>query len=283
MTPFVALAYSFIFGLLHGALPDEHTWPITFSYAIGGASGKEGLKAGLYFSAAFTFQRTLLSELAYLALSPILLKPLINEIVYLAVGVAMSVAGVILVRRNRYPHFHVIRGHDARPDEFPPHGGSASAPPMRWALFHGFIAGFGFGAFSLFVNTVAAPVMPNPWMGFLPGLLFGVGTMIMVAFLGFLFGASLHLFFRSLTTAEIRLIGAKTGARTLFFGGLVFFCFGIATILGLDRSLPFDFNYVLIAIFVLFVAVPSFLYTLKEVRAIRAKEGLRDGDGGNRN
>lgn len=48
MTPLPALIYSFLF--VHGILPDEHTWLITFSYAIGGASGKEGMKAGLYFS-----------------------------------------------------------------------------------------------------------------------------------------------------------------------------------------------------------------------------------------
>jgi hypothetical protein len=35
MIPLEALIYSFLFGLLHGILPDEHTWPITFSYAIG--------------------------------------------------------------------------------------------------------------------------------------------------------------------------------------------------------------------------------------------------------
>ena len=42
MSPIVAVTYSFLFGLLHGILPDEHTWPITFSYAIGGASGRRG-------------------------------------------------------------------------------------------------------------------------------------------------------------------------------------------------------------------------------------------------
>ena len=48
MTPLAALTYSFLFGLLHGILPGEHTWPITFGYAIGGASGKEGMKAALH-------------------------------------------------------------------------------------------------------------------------------------------------------------------------------------------------------------------------------------------
>ena len=49
MAPLVAVTYSFLFGLLHGIPPDEHTWPITISYAIGGAGGKEGMKAALFF------------------------------------------------------------------------------------------------------------------------------------------------------------------------------------------------------------------------------------------
>jgi len=107
VTPLEALLYSFLFGLLHGILPDEHTWPITFSYAIGGASGKEGIKAGLYFSAPLTVQRMLISELAYLALAPFLLSHEINGIVYVVVGLAMSVAGVIVLRKNRYTHLHL--------------------------------------------------------------------------------------------------------------------------------------------------------------------------------
>lgn len=51
MAPLEALTCSFLFGLVHGILEGEHTWPITFSYAIGGASGKEGMKAKLYSSA----------------------------------------------------------------------------------------------------------------------------------------------------------------------------------------------------------------------------------------
>jgi hypothetical protein len=111
MAPLAALTYSFILGLLHGILPDEHTWPITFSYAIGGASGKEGIKAALYFSGAFTVQRMLLSELACLALAPFLLEATINGIVYIVVGVAMSGAGWVVLRRNRVPHFHLFGFH----------------------------------------------------------------------------------------------------------------------------------------------------------------------------
>jgi hypothetical protein len=280
MTPLTAIIYSFLFGLLHGILPDEHTWPITFSYAIGGASGREGMKAGLFFSAAFTLQRTLLPEVAYLALAPFLLSPTINGIVYVIVGLAMSAAGAIVLRQNRYIHFHLLGHHHEEAREM---GTSLSVlskhhdestvpvsapPPAKWTILHGFIAGFGFGGFSLFVNTVAAPAMQSPWLGFLPGLVFGLGTMIMLVLIGFLFGASLrwtHL----LSEQEIKQIGSQTGGRTLFFGGLLFALFGVATIFGLDRYLPVDAGYVLIGLFMIVIAVPAFVYTLKEVLAAR--------------
>lgn len=279
MTPLVALTYSFLFGLLHGILPDEHTWPITFSYAIGSASGKVGMKAGFYFSAAFTVQRMLISELAYLALAPFLLSPTLNGIVYVVVGVAMSAAGAIVLRQNRYLHLHllghhhegacdiettghVLARHHVKPVE------PVTAPPARWTIVHGFIAGFGFGGFSIFVNTVAAPAMASPWLGFLPGLLFGLGTTVMLVMVGALFGASLR-WARALTEQEIKQIGAQTGGRTLFFGGLLFGLAGVATLLGLDRYVSIDTGYLLIGLFMITVAVPALVYSIRQVLAAR--------------
>jgi hypothetical protein len=272
-----ALIYSFLFGLLHGILPDEHTWPITFSYAIGGASGKEGLKAGFFFSMAFTIQRTLLSEAAYLALAPFLLSTTVNGIVYLIVGFAMGIAGEIVLRKNHYVHFHLLGHHHEKASDM---GTSISVltrthrdsptpvtapPPVGWTLVHGFIAGFGFGSFSLFINTVAAPAMPNAWMGFLPGLLFGLGTMIILIVIGSLFGASLRRV-STLSEDQIKQIGAQTGGRTLFSGGLLFVLFGLVTLFGLDRYFPIDTGYLLIGVFMLLVAVPAFIFSWNEVR-----------------
>jgi len=275
MTPSEALTYSFLFGLLHGILPDEHTWPITFSYAIGSASGKEGMKAGLYFSAAFTVQRMFISELAYLALAPFLLSPEINGIVYAVVGLTMSAAGVIVLRKNRYPHLHLrVDWHKMPtedllgPSEPANLSGSPVAPPPRWTIIHGFIAGFGFGGFSLFINTVAAPAMFSPWLGFVPGLLFGLGTMIMLAAIGGLFGTFLR-WTHSLSPEEIKRIGAQTGGRTLFFGGLLFGVAGIGTLLGLERYLPVDTGYLLIGLFMIIVAIPAFVHSWREVLAAR--------------
>ncbi len=287
MNPFIALVYSFLFGLLHGILPDEHTWPITFSYAIGSGSGKEGMKAGLYFSAAFTFQRMLVSELACLALAPFLLRPIVNEIVYFVVGAAMVGAAIVVRGGKWYPHLHLLRHRHGVPDETLARPSADDAggvnseqyvptPPARWALMHGFIAGFGFGAFALFVNTVAAPAMPSLWMGFLPGLVFGLGTMLMLVIVGAVFGASLHWLSRTVAEREIQRIGALTGTRTLLFGGLLFILFGIASLFGIDRHLPADAGYFLITIFMIFVAVPAFIYSFKEVHSVRKNLGAAD-------
>jgi len=285
VTPAAALAYSLLFGLLHGILPDEHTWPITFSYAIGGAGGREGMKAGLYFSAAFTVQRMLLSEVACLALAPFLLSPTVNGYVNMIVGLTMCIAGAVVLKRNFYPHFHLFgHCHGEECDmESSKHvlttrheepAAAPTAPPVRWTIVHGFIAGFGFGGFSLFINTVAAPAMRNPWVGFLPGLLFGLGTMVMLVIIGALFGASLR-WTHSLTEEEVRRIGSQTGGRTLFFGGVLFGVFGISMLLGLDRRLPVDAGYVLIGLFMVLIAVPAFIYSWRQVLA--AREGAGGG------
>jgi len=145
-------------------------------------------------------------------------------------------------------------------------GRTISAPPARWALIHGFLAGFGFGGLSLFINTIAAPAMPNPWLGFLPGLFYGLGTMITLVIIGLLFGAFLH-WAGTLTVREVQWIGAKTGGRTLFFGGILFGVAGIVTLLGLERHLPLDAGYTIMGIFMFIVALPAFLYSWKEVKA----------------
>ena len=274
VTPLAALAYSFLFGLLHGVLPDEHTWPITFSYAIGGASGREGMKAGLFFSAAFTIQRMLISELAYLALAPFLLSSSINGVVYIVVGLAMSAAGAVVLSRNRYPHLHVVGHHHEEPmpkettrDLFGRHHSQmkdSAPPPTHWAIIHGFIAGFGFGPFALFIYTTAAPHMSSPWTGFLPGLLFGMGTMIMLMILGGLFGSTLRLTKR-FNEGEIRVIGFNTASWTLLLGGAVFAFGGLYGFAQDASGHPVDIGNILVAIIMLGVAIPVLAYSIWKV------------------
>ncbi len=276
MSPLEGLVYSFLFGLLHGVLPDEHTWPITFSYAIGGASGRRGMKAGLYFSLAFTLQRMLLAELAYLALAPYLLSERVNSIVYLVVGAVMAAAGTIVLRRNRYPHLHLhlhLRHAMGRvsPEELS-RPAVPVAPPAHWAPIHGFIAGFGFGGFSLFVNAVAVPAMRSAWLAFLPGLLFGIGTMVSVVVISGLVGAALRRAF-SLTEEEIKWVGTRTGGRALLFGGILFALAGIGMLLGIERLIPVDIGYLLIGTFLVIIVIPALIYSLRELRGIARDAG----------
>ncbi len=273
MSPLEALSYSFLLGLLHGILPDEHTWPITFSYAIGGASGREGMKAGIYFSAAFTAQRMLISELSYLALASFFLSTAFEGLVYAIVGFVMAIAGFIVLRKNLYPHLHVLG--DGKKDgtgdmvrHGTHYGDSITAPPVRWTLIHGFIAGFGFGGFSLFINTVAVMDMHSPWLGFMPGLFFGLGTMITIVAIGWLFGSALKLA-PSLTAWEVRRIGAFTGGRTLFFGGILFGAAGLLILSGLEPYLPAGRGQIVFALFMIVVAIPAFVYSWKEVKRAR--------------
>jgi hypothetical protein len=263
MTPLLAVTYSFLLGLLHGILPDEHTWPITFSYAIGSGGGRRGMKAGFFFSAAFTVQRAIISELSYLALARFFLNPTFNGYIYILVGLAMAIAGGIVARRNVHAHQHFF-GRKENPEK---HG--IRGLPIKWTLIHGFIAGFGIEGFSMFVNTAAAPVMGSAWIAFLPGLLFGLGTMLMLLIIGGLFGVSLR-WAGSLTDDEIARIGSQTGGRTLFFGGLLFAFAGIAAVFGWDRGLPVDSSYLLIGLFIVGVAIPALVYSYREALAARS-------------
>lgn len=110
--------------------------------------------------------------------------------------------------------------------------------------------------------------MRSPWIGFLPGLLFGLGTMVMLVIVGWLFGSSLRLM-HGLNEPDIKRLGTQTGGRTLFFGGMLFGMAGIAALMGLDRYSPIDPGYLLIGLFMVFVAVPAFLFSLREVLSVR--------------
>lgn len=276
------LGYCFLLGLLHGIVPDEHTWPITFSYAIGSGSSAEGMRTGIYFAAAFTLQRTLLSELAYLALAPFLRSPAVNSVVYVIVGIAMSLAGWLVLHPDRCPHLPLLgHHHDASNDIklsteglTDRHASSAGgrSMPVRWALIHGFIAGFGFCGFGLFVNAVAAPAMPSAWFGFLPGFLFGAGTLVTLAALGRSFANGLRLM-GGLTEEDAQRFGARVGATTLFAGGFVFMAGGLAIGLGLDRYVPVDFGYLLIALLVVAVAIPVFVCAWRDLAAEANAQG----------
>ena len=214
------LVTAFLLGIVHGITPDEHTWPITFSYAIGGYSTARGMRAGLLFSLALAIQAALASELAYLGLTQWFTFESFDNVVYVAVGIIMAAAGLFAMGRGVLPHLHLpgwprTQGHPPQPRE------------LKWWMpaVHGFIAGWGIDAFSVIIYTTLAPAMPSAATGWLPGLVFGCGTLCVQAAAGAAFGA--WAVRRGLPQEAIRNIALTTAARTLTWGGVAFVLFGL--------------------------------------------------------
>ncbi len=248
-----AIVLSFVLGLVHGITPDEHTWPITFSYAIGSYSTKGGAKAGLIFSTGFTVQRAIMSEIAFFALAGIFMSADAIGITYICVGIAMAGAGIYITRRKVYPHWHYIERKLAEFFKIHKHGSkmekgeyahevnpalcsddavaAADKPiPLKLALLHGFIAGFGFGAFALIIYTVLSPAMPSMWLGWVPGALFGLGTMVMQIIFGSAFGTYMTKM-KNFTERELRVLSRFMSSFILKYGGIVFVVAGIAVLI----------------------------------------------------
>ena len=205
---------------MHGITPDEHTWPITFSYAVGSYSTRRGLRVGLIFSLAFTAQQALASQLAYFGLAGWFTFEHLHDILYLVVGILMMAAGLFVTGRGVLPHLHLWR----------PRGlGDMPAEPRElrpWMpAVHGFVAGFGVDAFSLIIYTTLSPAMPSAAIGWLPGFVYGIGTLCVQAAAGAAFGYWAAR--RGLPAEVIRKIALTTAARTLLWGGCAFTLFGV--------------------------------------------------------
>ncbi len=220
------LVTAFLLGIVHGVTPDEHTWPITFSYAVGSYSSRRGLRTGLTFSLAFTFQRALTAELAYLGLAGLFTIAPLDDAIYVAVGALMVVGGVMILRRGHPVHAHLTalarHGHSADPESTP----AWLDDPRPWMpAVHGFVAGWGFGAFAIIIYTVLAPAMHSAVLGWVPGALFGLGTTVVQALGGAAFGWFMSR--RGLTPDALRQVALLTAARTLKWGGVAFVAAGL--------------------------------------------------------
>jgi len=256
-----ALILAYVLGIVHGITPDEHTWPITFSYAVGSYSTKGGAKAGLLFSTGFTVQRAILSEIAFFALAGIFMSNFAFGITYVVVGIAMAAAGFYIAGIGRYPHWHYIEEklgvifkihkehshqqeaefeHKVNPALCCDDKISDKPVPLKLALVHGFIAGFGFGAFALIIYTVLSPAMHSAWLGWLPGALFGLGTMTMQIAFGAFFGTYMRKMKR-LTERGIKFVSVFMSSYVLKYGGIAFIIGGIV-VLAFPQILNYAIN-----------------------------------------
>jgi ABC-type nickel/cobalt efflux system permease component RcnA len=244
LTAIVGIA--FILGVLHGLTPDEHTWPITFSYSIGSYSTRGGMKAGFTFSLGFTLQRALLTTLGFIGAAAIYKTYNLDGPVYIVVGAVMFVAGYYVLR-GRYLHLPIDtllgrKHHTGEAERFPMH--EATNPvPLKMAAVHGLIAGWGFGAYASIITFILAPQVPSLIYAPLPGLAFGIGTMCMQIMLGSVFATVMHA--KHLTIEQMKKIGRTTAGRALYYGGVAFAAIGALIILfptldavGLSTGVP---------------------------------------------
>ena len=263
------LGVCFGLGMLHGVIPDEHTWPITFSYSVGAATGRGGIMSGLFFSMAFTAQRAVMSQLVYLAVAPFLaFSDALNGPVYMVVGVAMAAAGYLILKRQ-LPHWHPLMWASKRDIAKHEHEVEHGRVPLHWCVIHGFIAGFGVdaGLFTTFVYLVAVPAIPAIALGWTAGAAFGLGTLAVLVVIGLVFGGSLNVAKRW-GAERVELFGQRVGARSLLFGGIVFTVVGLLYPLHVAQFVPFDFGNFVVALFMVIVIVPVMAYTWREVKEI---------------
>ncbi len=307
------LLVSFLLGIVHGITPDEHTWPITFAYSVGSYSSKGGAKSGLLFSLGFTAQRSILAELSYFALIGIFTTAAAFGISYIAVGAAMAAAGLYFQSKHHYFHWHYIEeklgtllgihkhGSQQQKDEFEHRADPALSMdgveenkpvPGRLALLHGVIAGFGFGAFALITYTVLVPAMPSPWLAFLPGLLFGLGTMFMQIVFGAFFGRAMRRAGK-LSREGVAYVSRRISIAVLAYGGAAFVLAGAAILafpslmdIGVSTGLKIHnldslgLGFFLVVLSVAVVGIASYLVSVrkaKELGYVERTEGPMEG------
>ncbi len=235
LSVYLILLISAILGIMHGATPDEHTWPITFSYSIGSYSTRGGMRSGFVFSAGFTIQRAILTSLGFLGLAYVYEKYNLDGYIYVVVGFVMFIVGYYLLKGTdlHIPLDRFFGGkvhHSTKAERVPMQEveGSVKPVPAKMALVHGFIAGWGFGGFSTIITFILAPQMPNLIYAALVGAFFGLGTMLMQIIIGALFANIMRV--KKLTANQIKYLGGSTAARTLFLGGIAFAIIGIVIV-----------------------------------------------------
>lgn len=301
------MGLALLLGIIHGLTPDEHTWPITFSYSIGAFNRKGGAKAGLFFSLGLTAQRALLGILSFTALAAFFTGIYTDSIVFIVVGLVMSLSGFYILRKNVYIDFHLLskiadsfvhlftakhsHKHSGPDQQFKEEGldehnlfaeRSFLEPrkvPLPLAALHGAIAGFGFGAIDLLIYTSIVPKMPSIWYAWIPGFLFGIGTLIMQVILGYAIGSWLQS--RKYSEKQISFISRKTSGRTLGYGGLVFALVGVliflvpqiggfevATGISVPNLNAFDIGTAIVAAVLVITAISYFL-AIKETRNLK--------------
>jgi hypothetical protein len=66
---------------------------------------------------------------------------------------------------------------------------------------------------------------------------------------------------------RVQLFGTRAGARSLFYGGIIFIIAGILFRTGIQNTIPLDFGNLIVLAFMIGVIVPVMIITWREVKA----------------
>ncbi len=202
----LALLAVFIIGIVHGLKPDIHTWPITIPYAIGQPNIKKALLTTIVFTGALTLIWTVLSAITSSIYSLIVSPETISPYADIFAGMTMMFVGLIFIRKSKNEKFE-------------------KAPDFKYIWIHGIGAAFGGDFFIVLILVIAlSGIFINPSMGFLVGLLFGLGSMVSQLIIVFLSFHGLKLTIKNTDTL------VKTGTYSLFILGFLLIVFAFLPI-----------------------------------------------------
>lgn len=110
------------------------------------------------------------------------------------------------------------------------------SPPYKIICIHGLVAAFGTGFLLIVVYSTALTV--PIYFGFLPGLLFGIGTMISLSFIGYIVrkGADIGVKNEQQLQKRARKLG-YIGIYLLLLLGIFMILIGILALLGIEIHL----------------------------------------------
>jgi hypothetical protein len=190
------------------------------------------MKSGFVFSLGFMSQRAVLTTLGFAGLAAVYKIYNLDGPVYIVVGVVMFIAGSYILK-GKYLHLPLDRlfgrgdegHHTSNAQRLPLHETEVKPVPLKMAAVHGFIAGWGVGAYATIIAFILAPQMQSIFLAPLVGLFFGIGTMVMQIILGAVFANIMRV--KKLTVDQIKYVGRSAAARTLYLGGLAFAVIGI--------------------------------------------------------
>jgi len=163
----------FAIGIIHGLKPDEHTWPITISYAMMQKDLNGVIKSTVTFALALTTVWTIISAIVKPILSlGIGSNPLEDPIVDGIVGLTMIGVALFYIFESKKNANKISSGINDKIKT-----SEKSAPDYKLIWIHGTAAAFGGDFFIILIIALSVIAIIPTFPTFLVGLLFGLGSL----------------------------------------------------------------------------------------------------------